>query len=280
MVEYKLSLGGCLCSVVEWNPDGSTLVFALHGWLDNLASFESLVKYMPNIRLIAIDFPGHGHSDHLPADLAYHFIDGLYLIDDLLNHFKLSKINLLGHSMGGAISTLYAASQASKVEKLVLIESIGPLTTDSGQAVSLLKKAVEQRAILKNKRKPVYEDFKSALKARADASQIDAELIKPLVERALVNVENGYTWRADSRLRVATPIRMSEPHFQQIIPEITASVLLIEGDSGLLVDKEVQARKLLFKDLEQYCLSGGHHVHLEQTENCANKIQTFFASSV
>ncbi|TQV82975.1 alpha/beta fold hydrolase [Aliikangiella coralliicola] len=277
MIEYKLNLAGCQCSVVEWNPDGSILVFALHGWLDNLATFESLVEFMPDLRIVAIDFPGHGHSDHIPPGVTYHFVDGIYLIDDLLRHFEQKQINLLGHSMGGAISTLYAASLPDRVKAMVLIESIGPLTAKPEDGVSLLNRSVNQRAALAGKRKPVYTSFDQALTARADVSEVEKNLIKPLVERALVKVEDGYTWRADSRLRITSPVRMSEAHLVEVLSNIEAPVLLIEGEKGFITDSELlQTRKQSIQYLEVVQIPGGHHLHLEQPQTCAAQIQTFF----
>jgi len=279
MIEYELKLAGSRCAVVEWNPGGSILVFALHGWLDNLASFESLVEFMPDIRLIAVDFPGHGHSEHIPAGRAYHFIEGIYLIDDLVNHFGASPVNLLGHSMGAAVSTLYAASQPEKLAGLVLIESLGPLTASPLESVSLMQKALAQRVALAEKRKPVYPSFEQALTARAEVSQIEASLIKPLVERALTHVEGGYTWRADSRLRVASPLRMAESNLEPVLSAIEAEVLLIEGDKSFIAaDGQLQSRKQLFKRIQTKQLAGGHHVHLQQPQATGELIQSFFTS--
>lgn len=280
MIEYKIRLAGSECSVVEWNPSGNTLVFALHGWLDNLASFESLVKYMPDIRLVAFDFPGHGHSEHIVEGSAYHFVDGIFLIDDLARHFQQQQINLLGHSMGGAVSCLYAASQSQCVAKLCIIESLGPLTADPQQGAELMSSAIHQRQQLTQKQKPVYEAFSDALVARAIASKIKGTLIKPIVERGLAKVEGGYTWRADSRLRITSPMRLSEAQLEKLLCQISAPVLLIEGDAGLLTDSSfMQSRKSWFSNLTTHIFEGGHHVHLEQPQACADKIQTFFKAN-
>ncbi len=278
MIEYKLILAGCECSVAEWNPDGQTIVFGFHGWLDNLATFETLASCMPDIRLIAIDFPGHGHSAHIEAGKAYYFIDGLFLIDDLIEHFHLESVNLLGHSMGGAIATVYAAIQPDRVNKLVLIEALGPVTSPAKEAQSTLNKALSQRRALKSKRKPVYTTFNQALAVRAEVSEIAPNLIKPLVERALTSVEGGYTWRADSRLRIPSTLRMSEELLRSILPNIKASTLLIEAKSGLLQSANaeyIQQRKPLVKQLEVHLLPGSHHLHLEYPDKIAELIKEF-----
>jgi len=282
MIEYKISLGGCECSVAEWNPDGETIVFSLHGWLDNLATFESLALNMPEIRLVAFDFPGHGHSDHLEHGKSYHFLDGLFLIDDLIEHFELESVNLLGHSMGGAVATIYAAIQPNRVAKLILIEALGPITSPAEKAPETLSSALTQRRALKDKRKPVYKSFATALAARAMVSEIQPNLIKPLVERALTSVSGGYTWRADSRLRIPSTLRMSENQLRSILPNIKSQTLLIEGESGFLRPtnaEHMQRRKELVSNLEVCLMPGGHHLHLETPEIIANKIIQFLKKS-
>ena len=43
---------------------------ALHGWLDNAGSFDTLAPQLvaacPRHALLCLDYPGHGRSSHLP----------------------------------------------------------------------------------------------------------------------------------------------------------------------------------------------------------------------
>jgi len=281
MIENTLSLAGCQCHIAEWNPEAKTPVLAFHGWLDNLASFESLARKMPQIRLIAVDFPGHGHSDHHQKGQVYYFLDGLYLIDDLIEQLGLSSASLLGHSMGGAIASIYAGVQPKRVDKLVLIEALGPLTTPDEDCLHNFAQSIKLRRAVADKRKPIYAHFDDALKARAEVSEIAPELIKPLVERALVQKGKGYTWRADPRLRVPSLMRLTEKQVLAVLANIQAPSLVIEADKGLLKQQNSEhfaLRKKKIKSLKLVTLAGGHHIHLEKSAEIASIIQDFLVA--
>lgn len=50
-----------------WGPKGKQAILALHGFQDNAGTFDELINLLPaNLSILAIDFPGHGQSSHLP----------------------------------------------------------------------------------------------------------------------------------------------------------------------------------------------------------------------
>ena len=59
---------------------GKPIVLALHGWLDNANSFVPISSYFEAYHFIALDWPGHGHSDHRPSGCDYQQLD---YVDDL-----------------------------------------------------------------------------------------------------------------------------------------------------------------------------------------------------
>ncbi|RZA29030.1 MAG: alpha/beta hydrolase, partial [Lysobacteraceae bacterium] len=50
---------------------GRQKVLALHGWLDNAASFLPLATQLPELDLVMLDLPGHGRSAHLGPGADY-----------------------------------------------------------------------------------------------------------------------------------------------------------------------------------------------------------------
>jgi pimeloyl-ACP methyl ester carboxylesterase len=273
---YQLNLAGCECEVVEFNPSANVVAFALHGWLDNIETFRTMAAHMPEIRLIAVDFPGHGHSNHLPEKQIYHFIDGLYLIDDLRAHFQPSQINIIGHSMGGALGCLYAASQKSKVAKLVMIDSLGPLSATLDESTQLLTNSIRQRAKYRPDKPVIYKTVNEVASAKSEVSVIQPQLLEALVERSLKSIEGGYTWRTDPRLRHVSSSRMTEEQITHLISQIETNVLLLEAEQGFIKNSQsMQARKNYFKNLEIFDVKGGHHMHLEHPKFCGETIQAF-----
>jgi len=81
----KLPLPHLTLAAQCWGAEDKPLLLALHGWLDNSNSFAPLAeKLMNDYRILAIDWPGHGLSEHRPGRYPLHWIDYLYDLEQLL----------------------------------------------------------------------------------------------------------------------------------------------------------------------------------------------------
>ena len=97
---------------------GRPRFIALHGWLDNAASFLPLLPHLPELDLLLLDFPGHGHSAHLPPGAEYGLATHLHAVLDAADALGWDRFGILGHSMGAAIAALAAAAVPARVERL------------------------------------------------------------------------------------------------------------------------------------------------------------------
>mmetsp|Transcript_3796 Transcript_3796/g.7264 ORF Transcript_3796/g.7264 Transcript_3796/m.7264 type:complete len:414 (+) Transcript_3796:87-1328(+) len=148
-------------------PDNSKeRILLLHGWLDNLASFNLLAPKLNTIlnrEIVAIDFPGHGHSSHKSADgptqlvseYAYYVgetLESLNWIDnDTFNNKTDGKdVILVGHSMGAAVSLIYAAAFPEHISKIVLLEGAGPLSRNPNDISRHVRSSITRR-LMSNK---------------------------------------------------------------------------------------------------------------------------------
>ena len=78
---------------------------ALHGWLDNAASFDRLAPQLlaatgAPAELVAIDLPGHGQSDSRPGPI--YFLDHVEAVLEALEALAWPVCTIIGHSLVGA----------------------------------------------------------------------------------------------------------------------------------------------------------------------------------
>jgi pimeloyl-ACP methyl ester carboxylesterase len=113
-----------------WEPDPSRPcagdLLMLHGWMDVGASFQFLVDAMAgNWRVFAPDWRGYGQTDRPQAD-CYWFQDYLADLDELLQQLAGdAPMDIIGHSMGGNVSMLYAGIRPGRVRRLINLEGVG-----------------------------------------------------------------------------------------------------------------------------------------------------------
>jgi len=74
--DIEIALPHLRLAACSWGDPALPPLLALHGWLDNAASFERLAPLLcEHFHIVAIDLAGHGRSQHRPAGLWYHYID-------------------------------------------------------------------------------------------------------------------------------------------------------------------------------------------------------------
>ena len=134
MSEIRCELPGLSVAGRAWGPDEGRRVLALHGWLDNAGSFDRLAPELEGCRVVAVDLPGHGRSGHLPEGWSFHFSGWLTVVDAILGELGWDRCVLMGHSMGAGIASLYASAMPERVDALVLLEGLAPLSSPASDA--------------------------------------------------------------------------------------------------------------------------------------------------
>ena len=256
-------------------PPQGPLFLACHGWLDNADSFLPLAQAMPEHRILSLDWPGHGLSQHLGPASYYHFIDWADVLYQLIQQLN-EPVILLGHSMGAMASCVLAASFPQLVSGLVLIEGFGPVSAEPEQAIQLVQQAFKSRVRQRNKQKHKSLTLTQAIEARLMVSQgLTENAARLLCLRNLEKLkQDQYGWRTDPRLKVFSPLRMTESQAQTFIAGLQCEVLAIIARQGLeFVHESVNQRKALLTKLELVELDGGHHLHMDAAQDVANQIE-------
>ena len=267
------------------NDGDGPRVLALHGWLDNAASFIPLAQHLHGIDLVAIDQPGHGRSAHLPPGTDYSFVGAINAILDVADALGWERFALLGHSMGGGIGSLIAAACPDRIQRLVAIEALGALAEAPEHTVTRMRDAVAAHRAMPGKQLRVFPDIHTAIRARMHASRVpgsglDEPLVRLLVERGVAQVEGGFVWSSDPRLTLPTMTRMTEVQVENLVTGISCPAKVIFGDPAqpYLPDDLRRTRAALLPHGELVVMPGGHHLHMNQPAAVAAAIGDFLLS--
>lgn len=259
---------------------GAPRVLALHGWLDNAASFVPLSAHLRGIELVALDMPGHGASAHLPyaADyLLLAFVRAAFAAADALGW---DRFGLLGHSLGGVIASLMAAACPQRIERLLTVEALGALTEHENRTTQRFRDAFAAYAQLSRKQLRVFPDIATAVRARLQAGtgSLGEASARLLVERGLAPVDGGFTWRSDPRLTQPTAVRMTEAQSRELIAAIECPTRVIYADPAQTYFPEGPRREraALLRHGELVVLPGTHHLHMDDARATAGAIGDFF----
>ena len=270
--EQTIALAHLKLRALVWGDPAAPPLLALHGWLDNGASFALLAPLLARIhRVIALELPGHGHSDHPAAGSGYHYLDYVQTVLDAAEVLQLARFTLLGHSLGAGIASLVAAAAPQQIERLLLIEGLGPLGDDGSATLPRFRTALAPR---KGNRRPlrVFRSMEDAVSARCLASGMPAAQARPIVERGLIEADGGWRWRSDPRLTQPSPVRLAETQVHALLHGIEAptALLLSRPATSYLPSAPMQARAACVANITVSHMDGGHHLHMEHPEAVAN----------
>ena len=277
MQEITLHYGSRQLAALGLGDPGKPLLLALHGWLDNAASFIPLAQHLQNYYVLAIDLPGHGMSPHRSEDAHYHLVDWVQDLHGLITAQGWQDVSILGHSLGGIIASLYAASFPEMVKHLILIESFGPLTEPEDTSPQQLRDSVLSRLEIASRPARHPKDEAQAVTARKLAGDMRAPSAALLVKRNLRALDDGcLQWRSDRRLRTISSLRMTNAQAEAFLRAVQAPVLLLLGEKGFeKLRVNLAKRQEWVKDLTVRTLPGGHHLHMDYPLQAADSIQDF-----
>jgi pimeloyl-ACP methyl ester carboxylesterase len=126
---------GLRIHVRHWGSEGAPKIFMFHGWMDVAASFQFVVDCLAgDWHVIAPDWRGYGLSERTQSD-TYWFPDYMADLDAILDHYAPGEaVNLLGHSMGGNVVSIYAGVRPARVGRLINLEGAGLAATRPEQS--------------------------------------------------------------------------------------------------------------------------------------------------
>jgi pimeloyl-ACP methyl ester carboxylesterase len=101
---------------------GGPAVVLVHGWLSSSRIWEQLAaRLAQRFTVYTLDLPGFGESDK-PLS-GYGIRNGSRLLYAFCAHFGLTRANVIGHDLGGAMAVKLAADHPDVVGRLVVVSA-------------------------------------------------------------------------------------------------------------------------------------------------------------
>jgi pimeloyl-ACP methyl ester carboxylesterase len=253
-------------AALSWGQTNAEPVLALHGWLDNAASFAALgpvfAEAFPGRRLLAVDLPGHGFSPRLSGGATYPFWMWSEVLVDLLTFFG-RPLHVIGHSMGGAASLLVAGSCPELLRSLVSIDALGPITASPEQASVIFRKAMLEPA---RGSSSGFASEADALALRQKATPyLTLQQLEPLVTRNLEYRAGRWHWRTDARLRSHSRTRFSEDMLASFLRAAALPVAVVYPERSIIPADICAQRLALLPRGVLFELPGHHHCHMDSS---------------
>ncbi|MFT5590294.1 MAG: pimeloyl-ACP methyl ester carboxylesterase [Bradyrhizobium sp.] len=281
-----ITVRGLRYHIRHWGSPDAPLLFMVHGWMDVSASFQFVVDHLEgDWHVVAPDWRGFGLTDPSGAD-SYWFADYLGDLDAILNHYAPQQaVNLLGHSMGGNVATLYAGIRPARVARLINLEGFGMPVTRPEQAPRRYEKWLDELVV------------PSPLRPYDTQAEVAARLQKtnPRLTDARAGFLSGHwaaqqddgSWRilGDAAHKQSSPMLYQVDEAMACWQQISAPVLWVEAaqtDVWRWMGPKEQARieidrRITFlPDVKTAMINhAGHMLHHDQPEQLARLIEDF-----
>ena len=279
----NLEVRGLRIHWVEWGERGSEPVILVHGFRDHCRTWDffvaELLRIEPDLWVVAPDCRGHGDSGWVGAGAYYHFFDYLLDLDHLIQHLGAGTVRLVGHSMGGTITCLYAGTYPARVSKLALVEGLGPERMAFADAPRRAARWLEQvPAVEEGSGYPSLEA--SADRLRRSHPRLTEERVRHLAHHGTRRTEAGvWQWKFDPLHRTTSPQPFYLEQFLEFLRRVTCPSLVVQGaESDHRARGDIEARYGLLSRATLVTLpEAGHMVHQDNPLALARTLASFLA---
>ena len=251
--DKNIQVKGMNFHYLEWGDAANPTVLMLHGNAQQAHSWDFIsLALSEDYHVLALDQRGHGDSDWAR--------DGDYSVEaqtgDLggfVEKAGLEGFVLIGHSMGGRNSYVWASQNPTKLNGLVIVDT-GPENRRRGSdRIRRFKELPDEL--------DTFEEFAERVQEYTGRSreQVMGALKHSIRERP----DGKWTWKYDKSMR--GPDRQetgwSSEQLWECVNQIDCPTLLVRGErSDLFMEETMVKMQSLIADCESVTISGAGHL--------------------
>lgn len=239
----------------------------LHGFFGMGDNWKTLAnKFSEKYQVHVVDQRNHGRSFH-SDEFSYEL-----MVEDLLyyiNYYKLEKVHLLGHSMGGKTVMLFAVEYPEKVDKIIIADIAPRFYPPHHHTIIDALNAVDFDKVKSR------NDIDFIFKKYIPEPGIRQFLAKNIYRKT--KEEFAYRFNLECLTECFDEVGVGLPPISQFYGE----VLFLKGEnSGYISKEDEQLIATHFPKSEiKVVKNAGHWLHTENPEDFYNYINSFLEKS-
>ena len=268
----------------EAAPPSGLVLLLLHGYMDAGGTWDLVAPRLAAAGhvLLAPDLRGFGESEAVGAGGYYHFVDYVADVDALVRQLVPAdaRLGVVGHSMGGTIATLFAGARPERVERLALLEGLGPPNMAPGAAVDRVRAWLRNLEQMARSPRPL-DSMDDALRRLAANHPRVARDVLASRARWLTRLdgEGRLTWAHDPLHRTTSPMPFQIEMFEAFLSKITCPTLVVGGGPlGFHPEDEAARIEKLAEATVAELPDAGHMMHWTRPVELGELLARFFGA--
>lgn len=233
----------------------------LHGFFASSRNWRQIAKKLAEyFHVYVVDMRNHGESVHVP-DMDYPAMAAD--IELFLDTQKISKANILGHSMGGKAAMWFALLHPERVDRLIVAD-ISPVTYQ--HSFDKLIQTLEALPLEQLANRKQADTF-------LEASIPELSFRQFLLQNLILN-EGVYQWRIDLNIFAKTADNIIAFPDAGLMARYDDRVLFLGGETSDYI-REESVLDLFPNAVFQYIAQAGHWIHAQQPEEFCMAVNDF-----
>lgn len=264
--------------LLDWGGEGPT-VLLLHGFLEHAHAWDLVAPRLVDagLRVLALDWRGHGDSEWIGAGGYYHFADYHADLAFLIRALETDVV-LVGHSMGAVAAIGYTGMEPERVRALVAVDALGPPDSDPAHTPERFAAWIadlERVGSRDGEKRFTLDDATERL--QRNFARFTPAVARHMAVHGTREVDGGRTWKFDPLHQTRSPQPYYAAQARAFWERVRCPMLYVEGgDSPLVFDSPERRERLAVLRARRVVMDGvAHHPHLEAPDALADLLRGF-----
>jgi pimeloyl-ACP methyl ester carboxylesterase len=260
--------GGQRVSALQWGSSEPEIVL-VHGGAQNAHTWDAVALALDR-PLLAVDLPGHGHSDWR-EDRDYWPVRNAEAVSQVMEALAPNAQALVGMSLGGLTAIRIAATRPDLVRRLIVVDVTPGVDEVKAAPIANFVAGPES-----------FESFDVLLErtVQFNPTRSESSLRRGLLHNARQRDDGQWVWRYDRlRLPGSPGEALAFGNLWDDVPAVQAPTLLARGSlSGVVTDDDVERFRSCLPDARVEIVAGaGHSIQGDRPLELASLIGDFVA---